>query len=168
MHYIEKDGGELYHEEFLAQEDSDPRENLAERLVTDIPEGACVLVYNESFEKSVIEELANQFPQYSDHLLDIHGNILDLMISFQRKHYYTKEMKGRYSIKVVLPALMSDSSYSNIEINDGMEASNSYKNLPSINDEVEKDKIKEDLKIYCKQDTQSMVDLLVCLKKKVG
>ena len=168
LHYVEKDGGELFHKEFLAQEDSDPRENLAKRLVTDIPEGACVLVYNQWFEKSVIEELANQFSQYSDHLLDIHGNILDLMIPFQRKHYYTKEMKGRYSIKVVLPALMSDSSYSNIEINDGMEASNSYKNLPSINDKVEKDKIKEDLKIYCKQDTQSMVDLLVCLKKKVG
>jgi hypothetical protein len=63
-----------------------------------------------------------------------------------------------------LPALISDSPYSKMGINEGMEASNSYKNLSSITDLAKREKIKEDLKIYCKQDTQSMVDVLECLK----
>ena len=154
--------------EFLAEENSDPRRSIADRLVGDIPKGACILVYNCSFEKGVIQGLAKQFPDYSDHLMNIHDNIIDLMIPFQKKHYYKKEMKGRYSIKAVLPALISDSPYSKMEINEGMEASNNYKNLPSITDLAKREEIKKDLKIYCKQDTQSMVDLLVCLKKKVG
>ncbi len=92
---------------------------------------------------------------------------MDLMVPFQKKHYYKKEMKGRYSIKAVLPALTSDSPYSKMGINEGMEASNNYKNLPSITDLAKREEIKKDLKVYCKQDTQSMVDVLECLKTVV-
>ena len=69
-------------------------------------------------------------------------------------------MKGRYSLKAVLPALIGGSPYSKMEINEGMKASNNYKNLASIQDSKKKEKIKRDLKIYCKQDTQSMIDIL--------
>ena len=164
IHYIEREGKEPSHLEFLAEENSDPRRSIADRLVSDIPKGTCVLVYNCSFEKGVIQGLAKQFPDYSDHLMKIHDNVMDLMVPFQEKHYYKKEMKGRYSIKAVLPALISGSPYSKMEINEGMEASNNYKNLSSITDLAKREKIKEDLKIYCKQDTQSMVDVLECLR----
>jgi hypothetical protein len=46
-----------------------------------------------------------------------------------------------------------------------MEASNNYKSLSSITDTIAREKIKDDLKVYCKQDTQSMIDVLECLKK---
>ena len=164
IHRIEREGEDTAHLEFLAEENSDPRRSIAERLVRDIPKGVCVLVYNCSFEKGVLQDLAKQFSDYSDHLMNIHDNVIDLMVPFQKKHYYKKEMKGRYSIKAVLPALISDSPYSKMGINEGMEASNSYKNLSSITDLAKREKIKEDLKIYCKQDTQSMVDVLECLK----
>ena len=165
IHYIEHEGECATHLEFLADENSDPRKSIADRIVGDIPKKACVLVYNWSFEKGVIQDLVKQFPGYSDHLMNIHDNIMDLMVPFQKKYYYKKEMKGRYSIKAVLPALTSDSSYSKMTINEGMEASNNYKSLPSITDTIAREKIKEDLKVYCKQDTQSMVDVLECLKK---
>ena len=35
-------------------------------------------------------------------------------------------------------------------------------------DEAEKENIKKDLKIYCKQDTQSMVHVLECLKRELN
>ena len=164
IHYIELEGVDAAHFEFLAEENSDPRRSIADRLVGDIPKRACVLTYNCSFEKGVIQDLAKQFPDYSDHLMNIYDNVMDLMVPFQKKHYYKKEMKGRSSIKAVLPALTSDFSYLKMGINEGMEASKNYKNLPSIKDSVIREKIKEDLKVYCKQDTQSMVDLLECLK----
>ena len=168
IHCIEREGEDPSHSEFLAEENSDPRRSLAERLIDHIPKGVCVLAYNRSFEKGVIRYLAEQFPDCSDHLMDIHDNLLDLMVPFQKKYYYKKEMKGRYSIKAVLPALISDSPYSRMDINEGMEASNNYKNLASLQDSKEREKIKKDLKIYCKQDTRSMVDVLGCLKAVVA
>lgn len=44
-------------------------------------------------------------PDLSAHLMDIHDNMHDLMIPFQKQYYYSKEMQGSYSIKHVLPAL---------------------------------------------------------------
>jgi len=126
-----------------------------------------VLAYNCGFEKSVIQKLAELYPEQSEHLMDIHDNALDLMIPFQKKHYYTREMQGSYSLKKVLPALVPDSSYEGMEIADGRQASSQYIELGSIDNIDEKETIKSDLLKYCKQDTQSMVDVLECLKKVV-
>ena len=167
IHLIEREGEDPSHLEYLADESSDPRRGLVDRLIRDIPEGACVLAYNKSFEKRVVRDLAQQFPGYSDHLMDIHNNMLDLMIPFQKKHYYKKEMKGSYSIKNVLPALTLGSPYSKMNISDGMKASISYKSLPSLKNLTKKEKIKRDLKTYCRQDTQAMVDVLECLRNRV-
>ncbi|MGL6106543.1 DUF2779 domain-containing protein, partial [Romboutsia sp.] len=58
LHYIEYEGAELMHKEFLAKEGKDPREEFAKSLVNDIPTDACIIVYNKSFEQSRIRELA--------------------------------------------------------------------------------------------------------------
>ena len=42
LHYIECEGGELKHKEFLAESGSDPRRARAERLCADIPMNTCV------------------------------------------------------------------------------------------------------------------------------
>jgi hypothetical protein len=74
-------------------------------------------------------------------------------------------MQGSYSIKKVLPALVPDSSYDGMEIADGRQASSRYAELSFVDCSIEKEKIRCDLLKYCKQDTQSMVDVLECLKK---
>jgi hypothetical protein len=51
LHYLEKEGGDLKHKEFLAEEGADPRKVLARSITENIPEGACILAYNFSFEK---------------------------------------------------------------------------------------------------------------------
>ena len=93
------------HKEFLAQPDIDPRRKVAERLVEDIPQDACVTAYNMRFEKGVIKNLAKIFPDLREKLMKIHDNIYDLMEPFSKRDYYTKSMQGSYSIKYVLPAL---------------------------------------------------------------
>ena len=40
-----------------------------------------------------------------ENLMRIYNNIIDLMVPFYNRDYYTKDMKGSYSIKYVLPAL---------------------------------------------------------------
>ncbi|MBN2884299.1 MAG: DUF2779 domain-containing protein, partial [Clostridia bacterium] len=71
LHFIEEEGAQLQHREFLAIEGSDPREEIVKCLSADIPEDACVLAYHMAFEKKVIEMLAQTFPDYSEKLQQI-------------------------------------------------------------------------------------------------
>ena len=162
LHYIEKENGELLHKEFLAESNIDPRRMLAERLINDIPKNSCVLAYNMMFEKMVIKNLANLYEDLSEHLMNIYDNMQDLMIVFQRRDYYTKEMYGSYSIKYVLPALFPNDSeldYHNLDlIHNGSEASNSYAILSEMSKERQ-DEIKKSLLKYCELDTYAMVKI---------
>lgn len=162
LHFINEENGELFHKEFLAKEGKDPRYTLAKRLIEDIPQNACVLAFNMSFEKRVIRELANLFDDLSKELMIIHDNIQDLMIPFRNKDYYIKEMKGSYSIKYILPALFPNNeelSYDNLNgISDGQAAANAYLSLTDL-DIDERQKTREELLEYCKLDTLAMVKI---------
>lgn len=94
LHYIEKEGGELKHKECLAYPGTDPRRQIAEQLCKDIPLDVCTTAYNMGFEKGKIRDLAVLYPDLHDHLMNIHDNIKDIMIPFQKRWYYTKEMQG--------------------------------------------------------------------------
>ena len=143
LHYYEKKNGELKHKEFLSESGIDPRRLLAERLVNDIPENVCTLAYNMKFEKMVIKRLATLYPDLSNHLMNIHDNIKDLIIPFSKGYYYTKEMHGSSSIKKVLPALFPNDeslNYHNLEqIHNGSEASNSFNNLVNCSKEEQEE-----------------------------
>jgi hypothetical protein len=160
LHYLEKENGELFHKEFLAEPGTDPRREMAERLAKDIPRSACILAYNMTFEKGVIKDLANQFPDLYDALMGIYENVRDLMNPFKYKHIYKKEMQGSYSIKAVLPALFPDDpelSYDNLEgVHNGQEAQGTYAAMEDMTPE-EQEIIKKQLLEYCKLDTLAMV-----------
>ncbi len=164
--HIEHVDGSLEHKEFLAEDSVDPRYELARRLVEDIPTNVTVLAYNMSFEKSVNTKLAEQFPEFKEHLLAINENIKDLMFPFQKKYYVTPQMQGSHSIKYVLPALVPEmaEAYKDLDgIQNGGDAMNAYPKLSSMDDE-EKVKTRKALLNYCHLDTLAMVRVLERLK----
>ena len=160
LHYIEEEGGELKHKEFLAYPGGDPRRALAEQLCRDIPLNVCTTAYNMSFERSRIRELAALYPDLSEHLMNIHDNIYDLMVPFQKKWYYCKAMQGSYSIKYVLPALFPDDpalDYHNLEgVHNGGEASATFGRMADMGVK-EMEEAREQLLKYCGLDTFAMV-----------
>lgn len=156
--------GQTSHYEFLAEPGSDPREEFASRLIQDLAGCESILVYNQAFEKRIINELAGYLPEKAKELKLTTHRIVDLMAPFQAKNYYTKEMKGSYSIKTVLPALVPELSYKNLEISDGGMAMQKYAQLQGMTDQVEIDKVKAILLEYCKMDTWAMVKILEKLK----
>ena len=162
LHYILEEGGELYHKEFLAYPGEDPRRALALQLVEDIPQDVCTLAYNMGFEKGRIKTLAEIYPDLRVDLMNIHDHIKDLMIPFQKKHYYNKAMKGSYSIKYVLPALFPDDpslNYHNLEgVHNGQEASATFKAMENM-DKEELEAWRKNLLKYCELDTYAMVKI---------
>ena len=85
--------------------------------------GGDILVYNISFERGKLTDLALSFPKYKAAINRIIARLKDLMIPFQQRWYYTPSMQGSYSIKKVLPALVPVMSYSNLNIQEGTTAS---------------------------------------------
>ncbi len=170
LHYIEKEGGELKHKEFLAESGTDPRRALAERLCEDIPMNVCVTAYNKAFECTRIKELAETFPDLSEHLLNIERNIKDLLVPFQSGYYYNKAMGGSFSIKSVLPAIFPDDpalDYHNLEqIHNGGEAMSIF---PKIKDmpKKEQETTRHNLLKYCELDTYAMVKIWEELRRVV-
>lgn len=168
--HIEYEDGRLEHKEFLAEAGKDPRRMLAERLCHDIPKDVCSLAYNMSFEKRIIRGLAALYSDLTDHLLNIHDNMKDLMLPFSKQSYYSAAMQGSYSIKCVLPALYPDNpelAYSNLEqVHHGQEASSAYLDLCNQSTEEAAETRKNLLK-YCGLDTYAMVKVLVKLRESV-
>jgi hypothetical protein len=165
LHYLESENAELQHYEYLALDHVDPRKELLEDLLNKIPESACVLVYNKTFEIGVLNALANWFPEYSNQIGKIIRNIRDLMIPFRRKDVYRWEMKGSFSLKYVLPAIVPALSYDEMEISDGGMASSAWLSTWELEDSSEIEKIRNALLEYCKLDTLGMVRILEKLKE---
>lgn len=162
LHYIEEEGGALKHKEFLGDSVNDPRRAIAERLVRDIPQNACVLAYYSSFEGARIQELAQLFPDLSAQLLNIKNNLKDLAVPFKNFYYYVPAMGRSYSIKYVLPALFPGEpslDYSNLQgVHNGSEAMNLYPKIADL-PQGDAEAARENLLKYCELDTYAMVKI---------
>ena len=93
----------------------------------------------------------------------INKRMVDLMDPFRKRHYYTKEMRGSASLKVVLPVLYPDDpelDYNNLSgVQKSMDAPEKFLSLKDKSKKEQKI-IKEDLKKYCKLDTLAMVKII--------
>lgn len=168
---------------FLATTTDDEREELIKYLLSniDVRKGT-LLAQNVNFEKGRILELANMFPKYREKLIMLSKRTFDLLYilnnnkEFYQTHGFTKEdvntvnfydyrLSGSYSIKKTLP-LFSDLSYDNLEVKNGTEAIISYANYKNMSKE-ELEETLGYLKVYCRQDTWAMVEILNKIRKLV-
>ena len=165
IHFKESKKSQLKHFEFLAEQGADPRKKFIEGLLRDTKNPGDIIVYNKTFEITRLKEIARDFPEYADEIEKRINRVKDLMIPFQKKYYYAPEMQGSYSIKYVLPALVPELSYDELEINEGGLASIAYESLQAETDLMRIADIKEKLLEYCKMDTLAMVRILEKLNK---
>lgn len=165
MHIMESGSAGVTHLSFLAENDgTDPRIPFIRRLISDIGEEGDIIVFNRSFESSRLSEIAASFPEYETPVGRINARMKDLMVIFQQRQYYVPEMKGSYSIKQVLPAMVPGFSYDNMAIGDGGSASMAFTSLFTGPDPEKVKTTRENLLEYCKLDTMAMVEILKVLK----
>tara|TARA_B100001113_G_C21109304_1_gene622460 strand:- start:723 stop:2222 length:1500 start_codon:yes stop_codon:yes gene_type:complete len=146
------------HHEFLADPQDDPRHKIADSIIKNIPKDGSIITYHQTFEKSVIKDLAEYCPKLSSQLLNLNERILDLKDPFSKGGYYHPDFGGSFSIKKVLPAIFKNNKkldYKNLNISDGGAASNTYRNLSHISGS-ELNQVQKDLLKYCWLDTYAM------------
>jgi hypothetical protein len=152
--------------EYLAKpNEGDPRIKFIEQLIIDCESKGDILTYNIAFERTRVNELIDDFPKYEKHLKKIIDRMKDLMIPFQQRWYYKPEMRGSYSIKKVLPALVPELSYGDLEIQEGGTASAVFSQMASGKFEGDVENTRKALLAYCHLDTFAMVKLYGKLKE---
>lgn len=160
LHVLLSPNSKLLHQSFLGDGMVDPRPDLIEQMIRDLGNTGSIITWNMSFEKGVIAKLAIDFPDYSAALMNIHARIVDLMNPFRPKQaiVYSEAFGGSYSIKKVLPVLVPELSYSDLNIQEGGTASFMYGQM-SLLEDAERVKLREDLLAYCHLDTLAMVKI---------
>lgn len=160
LHVQKKSNGPVKHVDYLSETNTDPRPGFIKQLIRDCGEDGDIIVYNIGFERGRLNELAEQFPEFEKPLNAIIARLKDLMIPFKEKWVYTPEMKGSYSIKAVLPALVPELSYNDLDIQEGGTASNVFLSMVNGSFEGDEKVVRQQLKAYCKMDTLAMVRIL--------
>ena len=152
--------GKLSHQEFLEVSGQEPCQAFAEALVEACGKRGPVFVYNATFEKSRIKELAARFKKLNRALLAINERIVDLH-PITANRYYHPAQEGSWSIKSVLPAVAPDLNYQQLEgVQDGGAAMIAYKEAVATDTMLaRKNEIQQQLLAYCKLDTLAMVRL---------
>ncbi|MEI6596010.1 MAG: DUF2779 domain-containing protein [Bacteroidota bacterium] len=158
LHIQKNKGEEVEHVEFLGDGISDPRIALIKSMLKHLGKSGNIVCYNKSFEQTRIKEMALNFPEYENELLALNERVVDLMEPFQKRWYYHPNFKGGYSIKIVLPTLISELSYNNLEIKEGGTASFTYSQL-RFQDKATQQLQRNQLLDYCKLDTFAMVKI---------
>ena len=81
------------------------------------------------------------------------------MLPVIRSCYYHPRFRGSFSIKSVLPVLVPEMGYDDLEIADGQTAAVRYARALAIIDRQERQHTFTDLRAYCAHDTLAMVRL---------
>lgn len=167
LHKKDAKDADAEHMEYLAYADRLDIRDLAEHLISDCEGCETIIVYNETFEKGRLEEMADMYPELAEGLKSISERVVDLMKPFGDRLYYNKAMKGSYSIKYVLPAVFPDDpelNYSNLEgPQRGDQASEDFKKSVALSGE-ELETYRKNALAYCGLDTFGTVKLMEFLE----
>jgi hypothetical protein len=147
------------HFEHLADPARDCQRELAESLLKRLGTKGSVIVYYAPFERSRLQALAVRFPDLKPRIDAVIGRLLDLL-DIVRANVYHPSFGGSYSIKKVLPALVPELSYANLDIRDGSAAIAQFAAMAlGKYSAQEVAATRENLLRYCKRDTEAMVRL---------
>jgi hypothetical protein len=157
---LEQPQGEAQHFEFLCTQPGDPAPQLLEQLARSIPLQGSVIVWYEKFEGERNREMAQRYPQHAPLLQGINSRLFDLMAVFSDGCYVHPDFHGSNSLKDILPVLAPGMSYAGLAVTDGNDAMAHWACLMQPDTTVEeKQKLAEDLLVYCGQDTRAMVEI---------
>ncbi|MCK4886362.1 MAG: DUF2779 domain-containing protein [Planctomycetes bacterium] len=165
IHKYSAPGKNEEHFEYLADPSGDCRRELAENLIRDCGNKGTIFSYSP-FEKTVINGLGKLFPDLAEDLKKLVGRLEDLC-KIISSYYYDPLFHGSFSIKKVLPVMITDPelNYDDMSVGNGSDAIAVFAGMAMGEyDKQECEQIRRDLLAYCRVDTLAMVKLYEELK----
>jgi len=154
--HVRDRNGNLDHLEYLAEGSRDCRREFVEQLLADVGSKGSIVVYSH-FEKTTLTNTQKWFDDLESDIENVKDRLVD-MEKLVSKFVYHPGFNGRTSIKVVLPVLVPEMDYSELEISNGDDALAMFYRIAMGQlhpDSVESTRLA--LMEYCKLDTLAMV-----------
>jgi len=164
-YHEEREDGSYAHAEWLADGPADPREDIARALIEACRDAGHIIAYT-GFESRQLHNLMHTLPSYASELDSIDRRLFDLH-RVVKDSVYHPDFDGSFSIKAVLPALVPELGYDDLEIADGLTASAEIARLmlhPETFAAGEREELRKSLLAYCERDTWAMVRMLERLR----
>ena len=160
LHVQQSPGSDLKHYEFLAEDVSiESLIALASSLQESIQENdGSVIVWHRQFEESRNAEIGQLLPEFHSFFSNLNRRIYDLEDVFKQGIFLDYQFKGRSSIKAILPILCPQFSYSDLNVQNGMQAMDVW--YQGVSSDTLPTNTRKDLLDYCRLDTLAMVEIL--------
>jgi hypothetical protein len=168
--HVEDGNGGWAHHEWIALDGDDPRPELV-REVTAACQGAqTILAYNMQFERYCLAEIRRALPDLHPAVVDLELRLKDAL-PLVRDYVYHVDFDGSFSLKSVLPVLVPELGYDDLDVGGGMEASRVLEAMLLRREPADLSKRKHlrgELQRYCELDTWGVVKLLDRLRELAG
>ena len=167
LHRVDDDCS-LHHTEFLDTSGEDPRRLLAEQMIEECGTAGAIFAYNAGFERKVIEELIDIYPDLASSLTTLRERVVDLL-PIARECYYNPSQNGSWSLKAVAPDIAPELSYENLDgVHVGSEAGIAYLEACEPNTTLERrEELRRQMLAYCELDTLATVRIWEFFKGKL-
>jgi hypothetical protein len=158
-----QENGDLTHFEWLGKKIKQPAEMLQQMQEFTSLTGTFISWF-APFERGRNEDMMQWISGHTDYLNYMNTHMFDLMDVF-KTDYVDYRFHGSTSIKKVLPVLCPQFSYSDLEVQDGTMALDTWGRMildDNFNEDIEQ--TRNNLLEYCKLDTLAMVEIYKVLK----
>lgn len=158
LHVLSAPDAELEHRGYLHADPSLPVPALAEQLQKDIGETGSVIVWYAPFEMGRNGEMGRMLPEHKDFFEQLNARVVDLMEPFKKGWFTDAAFLGSASIKNVLPVLVPELGYKDLQIQDGGMAQRAWmKRYIEGDNSGSEEQLLQSLNAYCALDTLAMV-----------
>ena len=162
IHTMQSDGS-IEHFEFLAHELEIPAQ-MVQFMAASTGMTGTFISWHMSFEMGRNKDMIDWLPQHQEYLEYMNSNMFDLEDIF-KSEYVDYRFHGSTSIKKVLPVLLPELSYDDLEVQNGTMALDLWGRMVlDKNFKEDKAQVRAKLLEYCKLDTWAMVALYSKLK----
>jgi hypothetical protein len=165
LHILNKDG-DLRHFEYLAENLEKPQK-LIESLKDQIGSVGSIVSWHASFEISKNKEMSEMYPEYESFLTNLNKRMFDLEKIF-KKDYVDRLFSGRSSIKSVMPIIVPNLSYKDLEVQNGTMAVDAAERLYRMTNPADIQELRGSMLKYCELDTLAMVKIYQELKNETS
>ncbi|MCI4671981.1 MAG: DUF2779 domain-containing protein [Bacteroidia bacterium] len=165
IHTLTEDGT-LTHHEYVSDQLEKP-DSLLESMKNFTGLTGTFISWNKTYETSRNKEMKELAPAYGEYLDYINDNMFDLMNIF-KSDYIDFQFQGSASIKKVLPVIIPELSYEDLQIQNGTTANEQWERLAiARNLGADQEQVRLNLLEYCKRDTLAMVKIFQFLQNQI-
>lgn len=162
--HVYQEDGQVSHYEYIG--DGDCRKEFVENLLKDLPKSGTIFAYNAfSAEVLRLKTFAQEFPSYSEQINQVTNRFVDMALPFVKGFVYDVRMNGLYSLKAIQAVVDPEHSYSDLDIENGLEAVKIYRLLQQSEEQEVREKYYKELYEYCGLDSLAMLEIYNWLKE---